>query len=134
MGTVTPFLDKADTFTAYCEGAVVGGTFVAISGPRTNGLPTVGTAGGGTSGLTTSVIGVAEFDAAAGATVTVRSVGVAEVVAGGTIAAGDKIAVDSAGKAVAVGAGVVFHGIAWDDIASAATGPVHLQLNRAIDT
>lgn len=134
MGAVTPFFDPADHVTAYCEGAVVGGTAVAISGPMVAGLVQVGTAGGATSGLTTAVVGIAEFDAAATEKVTVMTTGVAEVLAGAAITAGQRIAFDSAGKAIPVGAGVIFHGIAWDDIADTATGPVHLQLNRAIDT
>lgn len=133
MGAVTPFHLPGEMVTAYCEGDVVGGTFVAISGPRTGGLPTVGTAGGGTSGLTPNTVGIALFDALTGSTVTVQHDGVAEVLAGANISAGARIKFDSAGKAVTAD-GAVFHGIAWDDITSGQTGPIDLQLNRAIDS
>lgn len=133
MADVTPYTDPADHVTVYCEGAVAGGTFVAISGPKVGGLTQVGTAGGGTSGLTTSVVGVAEFDgAAAGTTTVLRGNAEAQVLAGAAITAGQKLTFDSSGRAIPAAANV-FHAIASDDIADTAYGPAYLCLNSAID-
>lgn len=115
MGNITPAWDPANSLTCVAEDAITGGRFVAISGPPVNGNPQVGTAGAAASGLTGTVVGVAEEDAAIGATLTVATRGIWPMTAGGTISAGDKVKADSTGRAVTTVAVGVSHGYAIND-------------------
>lgn len=128
-----PYKTLADTFTARCSAAVVGKTFVVISGDRTGG------GGGGAEGATTvgvglsadaenvykiatagagvKAVGVAGWDAAINTETKVYAVGhgnILPVTAGGAFAAGEQVMSDAAGKAIAYveGAGKTPLGIA----------------------
>lgn len=131
MASITPYWDPDDAITAHAEGTVIGGKFVALSGPTVGGNPSVGQAGGGTTGLTTTVLGVAEHDATAGDQVTVATRGVWPIVAGANLTAGMLVTSDATGEAVQAAAGALFHGIALDDAADGADCPVRLQLNSS---
>lgn len=119
-----PYFDPADVTTALAEAAVTGKRFVAISGPRVDGLVQVSP----TANLGPAY-GVAMRDAGAGAKVGVAHVGVWPVTASGAIAAGDLIAADAVGRAkTAAGAGTVILGVALDDAADGADVPVRLSV------
>lgn len=118
-----PYFDPADVTTGYCEAAVTGKRFVALSGPRVDGLAQISPAGAGLDAY-----GVAMRDAAATAKVGIAHVGVWPVVADGAITAGDKIAVGAAGKAKVAVAGQAVVGTALDDTADGADCPVRLSV------
>lgn len=119
----TPYFDPADVTTGYCEAAVTGKRFVAISGPRVDGLVQISPAGAGVE-----VYGVAMRDAAITAKVGIAHVGVWPVKAGEAIAAGDPIASGAAGVAMIAAAGDVQVGVALDDAAENADVPVRLSV------
>jgi predicted RecA/RadA family phage recombinase len=119
----TPYFDPADVTTGYCEAAVTGKRFVAISGPRVDGLVQISpsTANG-------AAYGVAMRDAAIGAKVGIAHVGVWPVTALGAVTAGDRIAVGTGGTAKLAASGHVVVGIALDDAADGADVPVRLSV------
>lgn len=100
--------------------AVTGGQLVEITGNMT-----VAPA----AAASTKVIGVAERDAVAGASLTVSLTGpVWDLTAAGAIAAGDIVAAAAAGAVAPIGAGTfgAKKGIALEAIANAGTGRVLL--------
>ena len=117
-----PYWDEGNTFTGHASAAVTGKRFVGISGPRTEGNPTVAHAA-----AASRAIGVAGYDAAADAKVTVYAAPgiVMPVEAGGAISAGDEVEVGANGTAVTQAAGVVV-GTALDDAAQGDDVPVKL--------
>lgn len=114
-----PYWDTGDTITCVTSAAVTGCRFVKISGarqldaagnPKSN--PTVAHA----AAATDAVFGVAAYDAASGAAVTVhhQPAIVCDVESGGVFAAGDPVVPDASGRAVKAGTGVAAAGIALD--------------------
>lgn len=126
-----PYFDPADTVTGYAEAAVTGKRFVAVSGPRTDGLVTVSP---GSAATSVATVGVASRDAALGAKVMVARTGVWPVTAGEALAAGDVIGSDDTGRAVklatavALNAAAVRLGTVWDDVADGDDAPVALSI------
>lgn len=89
MAEYTPVLPPANAYTLTTNGAVTAGRAIAVSG---NGV--VAHAGAASA----AVIGVAAFDAASGAQVTVHLRGpVHEATASGAITAGDRVNAAAAG-------------------------------------
>lgn len=119
-----PYWDEADTVTCHAGAAITGKRFVGISGPRTGDNPTVTHAAAAAAAA--SRVGVAAYDAAAGAKVTVYfGHQVMPVTTGAILSAGASVGSDAAGLAVAAGANPVL-GTAYDDAASGADCPVKL--------
>jgi hypothetical protein len=91
--------------------AVVGKTFVKVNANRAAG-PALNTsaAGGnvaiGPASAAGAPLGVARWDGAVGAIVPVVTAGVVPVTAGGTIAAGAEVEIDSSQRAVAYSSGI----------------------------
>lgn len=136
MANLTPYWDPADAITCHAETDVVGGKLVAVSGPAVGGNPQVGHAGGSTPGLTTTVVGIATHDAAAGTKVTVARVGVWPLLAAANLSAGALVTAGTsgnAGSAVAATAGF-FHAYYLDDVANGALGMAVICPNSSIDT
>ena len=119
-----PYWDEADTITCHAGAAITGKRFVGISGPRIDGNPTVTHAA---AAAAPSRVGVAAYDAAVGAKVTVYfghqvmpvTVGAAAVAAGAPVGS------DATGLAVAAGANPPL-GTAFDDAAVGVDCPVKL--------
>lgn len=128
-----PFKETGLSVTAKAAGAIVGKTFVKISGNRT---------GGGAAGLGTDLanvyqvvqctaaakaFGVAQRDAASGSLVGVyTSPGlIVPVTAGATINAGQEVEVDANGKAVPFSAGIKV-GLALTGASAAADAEIKL--------
>lgn len=130
-----PLFDPGEAHTCFARRAVTGKRFVTISGARSSDLVQVAQAGDAGTGQTPTVQGVAGYDAAASANVTVLTEGIVPVTAGGTVAAGDPITFDSAGKAIkatgVAAAPVAKHGHAVDDATSGNDCLVALELNTA---
>lgn len=117
-----PYWDTGDTLTAHAEAAVTGKRFVAISGPRTDGNPTVSHAAAGGP-----VFGVSGYTVPAGAKVTIHhqpAIVVPVTVGAVAVVAGNPVVSDAEGRAVPAGAGVVGVGIALDDAAPGADVPI----------
>jgi hypothetical protein len=101
----TPLFRPGRDVTVLTTGAVVGKTFVAISGaPDTTGMK-AGVLKAATCTAAAKAFGVAARDAASGATVLVKKEGILPVTAGGTIAVGAEVEVGTAGKAVTLASG-----------------------------
>ncbi len=100
---VKPLFRPGAEVTTLTTGAVTGKTFVGVSATRdtTTGLVKVATA-------TAAVkpFGVASYDAASGATLSVQRGGILPVACGGAITAGAQVEVGASGKAVALATGV----------------------------
>lgn len=88
MADFLPYFKPGQSWTATTSGAVTGGKLLAVSGDGT-----VAHAGANS----VAVVGVAAFDAASGAKVTVYSPKVAVLVSSGTITAGDQVVAGAAG-------------------------------------
>lgn len=89
MADYLPVYKPGRDITSTTSGAVTGGQLLAVSG---NG--TVATAGASSS----SWIGVAAFDAASGARVTIHVGGVQRLTASGSITAGDQVVCAASGQ------------------------------------
>ena len=100
---VKPLFRPGAEVTVLTTGAVTGKTFVGVSATRdaTTGLVKVATATGAAKPF-----GVASYDAASGATLSVQRGGILFVAAGGAITAGAQVEVGASGKAVALASGV----------------------------
>lgn len=109
----------AVTFTT--TAVVSGGQLLAVSGNRT-----VAPAGAGSSAW----IGVAAFDAASGAKVTVESGGVHELASTGAIAAGANVIAGAAGVVVTIGAETDYSKIVGVAVSAAASNKVLVKLAR----
>lgn len=124
--SAVPFWDEGNTITCHAEAAVTGKRFVTISGPRVDGNPQVSQLVGAAN---VRAIGVAGYDAAAGAKVSVYSAPglVMPVTASGAITAGQPVYSAADGKAVAAQpAGAPIVGIALDDAADGTDAPIKL--------
>ena len=121
-----PFWDEGNTFTGHASTAVTGKRFVSISGARVDGNPRVAHAVGS---ATVRAIGVAAYDAASGAKVTVYSGPgiVMPVTAAGAITAGQDVYSDAQGRATATQpAGARPAGVALDDAADGTDAVIKL--------
>lgn len=98
-----PLFRPGADVTALTTGAVTGKTFVGVSATRdtTTGLVKVAPAT-----AASKPFGVAAYDAASGATLTVQRGGILFVTAGGSIAAGAQVEIGSGGKVVTLASGV----------------------------
>lgn len=92
MAEYQPLFNPGKAYTRQTSGAVTGGQLVVISGSGTVAASTV---------ATHSWLGVAAFDAASGANVTVFSEGVQRLVATGSITAGSNVEAATAGTVAA---------------------------------
>lgn len=113
---VIPFHDPADAVTCRAEAAVEGKRFVHVSGPPVDGLTQVSKSTDAAADALAGC-GVAARDKAAGDNVLVIGTGIAEVIAGGAIAAGQPVKSDANGEAIVAGAATVAQGTAWSDAA-----------------
>lgn len=86
-----PVLKPAETLTSTTSAAVTGGQLLVVSGSGTVAP---------SAGASSAFVGVAAFDAASGAQVTVHKGGVQRLTASGAITAGDRV-VSAAGGTVA---------------------------------
>ncbi|GAA1881927.1 DUF2190 family protein [Williamsia serinedens] len=98
-----PLFRPGADVTALTTGSVTGKTFVGVSATRdtTTGLVKVATAT-----AAAKPFGVAAYDAASGATLTVQRGGILFVTAGGSIAAGAQVEIGSNGRVVTLASGV----------------------------
>lgn len=117
----TPYREPGRTITGHATVAITGCRFVTLSGGRTDGNPNIAypSAGG-------VAVGVTAYSVAAGEKVTIwRGHGIVhQAQAGANIAAGDPVKVNATGQVVPqAGSGAII-GIAWEAIASGATGPI----------
>ena len=126
INPAVPFWDEGNAFTCHASAAVTGKRFVSISGARVDGNPrvkhTVGSA-------TVRAIGVAAYDAALGAKVTVYSAAgiVMPVTTAVAVTAGDLLYSDATGAAVKVApTGAPAVAVALDDAASGEDVPAKL--------
>lgn len=121
-GGIVEFFQPGDhiTFTVDEALGVTGGQMVTTTGDRV-----VSAAGAGDTPT-----GVALHDAADGEIVTVASEGTWPLTASGAVAAGDLVITGAAGKVATDNTPALeaFVGIALEDIADTATGPVQLRL------
>jgi hypothetical protein len=122
MADYLPVYREGDAITLSASATITGGTVVEVSGSGT-----VGPAGAGSL----KVVGVAAFDAASGARVTVYGRGmVHEVVNSGGVTAGDQLITAAAGKVATLAAA---SGNAAADI-NAARQVIGIALTTAADT
>lgn len=122
-----PFWDEAESLTCHASAAVTGKRFVTISGARVDGNPRVASAA---SSATSKPAGVAAYDAASGAKLTVYTKPglIMPVTASGAITAGALVYSTADGKATATNPGGtgIPAGTAWDDVADGADAPIKL--------
>lgn len=98
MADYTPIRKPGADLPILTSAAVTGGQLVAVSGNQTVAP---------TSAATGAWLGVAAFDAASGAKVTVHAGGVHELAASGAIAAGANVVGAADGAVATVGAGTI---------------------------
>lgn len=123
MAALTTFYRSGDRISGVATAAITGGQVLKVSAARADGENIhVAPAGAGDVAF-----GVAGTDAANGATVPVIREGIVGLKAGAAITAGQAVQVDAAGVVIPLAAGVAI-GVAIDDIANGATGPVALSL------
>lgn len=99
-----PYWDTGDVLTCHAQTAVTGKRLVSITGERVDGNPRVGLTGAAAG----KVFGVAAYDAAAGAKVTVhhaKSI-IVPVTASGAVAAGALLEAAANGMVRTLAAGV----------------------------
>lgn len=89
MAQYTPLFTPGAAITYSAGGEITGGQLVEITGDRVIEVAAAGS---------TTVVGVAAFDAAVGDDVTVFTGGVQRPLAAGAIAAGDRVAAAEGGK------------------------------------
>lgn len=94
MADYTPLFAEGEALTRVTSAAVTAGQALVVSGDDTVAA---------SSAASSAYLGVAAFDAASGAEVTVLSGGVHELVASGSIAAGDLVTTAADGKVAAQG-------------------------------
>ena len=120
MAEYAPIFKPGQEFTRTTSAAVTAGQLLSVSGNDTVAP---------TSAADAAWIGVAAFDAASGADVTVLTGGVHELGATGAIAAGANVVGATAGTVATVGAGTAFQvvGVA---LSAAASSKVRVKLAR----
>lgn len=97
MAEALPKFDQGDWITLVATTVIAGGQVVEITGDNTVGA---------TTGTSSKVIGVAARDAAIGDLVVVSRAAVWEIVATGTINAGEHVTSSTTGGVATIGAGV----------------------------
>lgn len=117
-------LDPGKNYTGRTTGVVAGKRFVSFAAGGRSGKPYVAQ-----SDATKAVVGVAKYDAPTNSEVGILTGGHVEVIAGGTIAVGDKVKSDATGKAVKTTTQATdpYVGIAYTD--AAADQSVYIQLS-----
>lgn len=127
VNPAVPFWDEANTFTGHASAAVTGKRFVTISGARIGDNPRVAHAA---SSATAKPVGVAAYDVASGAKVTVYSQPgiIMPVTATGAISAGAPVFSAADGRATATNPGgtALVAGWAIDDAADGADAVIKL--------
>lgn len=101
MPEYVPLYSEADEYTSQASATIVGGQLLIASGSGTVAP---------SSAASVAVVGVAGFDAASGAKVTVLVEGIHRLLAVGTVTAGDLV-VAAAGGGVATGPGTAGQGV-----------------------
>lgn len=123
---VIPFHDPGDAVTCRCETAVVGKRFVALSGPRVDGLPQVSKCTASAADALAN-FGVAARDKAIGADVLVFGTGMVPVIVGAVaVVAGTPCKSDANGEAIVAPAATVAAGVFVDDAIAGAEVMVKL--------
>lgn len=118
MADHTPLFKPGQEVTLTASATIVGSNVVVVSGDETVAP---------SSGASAAAVGVAKYDAASGAKVGVVFGGVHELVASGTINAGDPITSAAAG-AVAAFSGTTYSTIIGKALKAAASGKVVARL------
>jgi hypothetical protein len=127
------YYDDAKTLTAVAEAAVTGCRFVNVSDPQDGpaGMGLSSTSEGSNIKVSHAAadgpaLGVSSYDAGVGKRLSVERGGqVVPVMAGAAITAGQRVEVGANGTAVPFNDGIAV-GIAIDDIANGAKGPIAL--------
>lgn len=123
MAALTIYYRDGERLTGIATAAITGGQVLKVSAARADGENIhVAPAGAGNVAF-----GVAGTDAASGATVPVIREGIVGLKAGAAITAGQRVEVAASGAVIPVDTGVAI-GVAVDDIANGATGPVAIKL------
>lgn len=91
MSDYVPVFYPGDSITLTASAAITGGQLCVVSGANTVAP---------SSAATHNFVGVAAFDVASGSDLTLHCEGVQRLVAGGTIAAGDRVMAATAGTVV----------------------------------
>lgn len=113
----------ADTVTGVATAAITGGRLVKVSAARAAG-ENIKVA---TAGATNVVFGVAGTDAASGDALPVLRTGIVDLTAASAVTAGQRVEVAADGQIAPLNTGVAI-GVATDDIAQGASGPVALNI------
>ncbi|MBF6399777.1 DUF2190 family protein [Nocardia cyriacigeorgica] len=121
MAEHSPIFNPGAAITRTASDAVTGGQLLIVSGNNTV-APSSAASG--------AWLGVAAFDAASGAAVTVLSGGVHELAASGAIAAGARVIPAAAGAVADLGAGTDYSQVVGVALAAAAGGKVLVKLAR----
>jgi ABC-type Fe3+-hydroxamate transport system substrate-binding protein len=122
MAEYLPLHAPGAAFTRAASATITAGQLLEVTGSGT-----VGPAGA----ASTKCVGVAAFDAASGASVTVHAGGVQRLVVGtGGVTAGDIVAAGAAGTVVAIGAGVFGTKIGIALTTASATAVAEIQMDR----
>lgn len=119
MAEYAPVFFEADTLTRTTSGAVVGGQLLYVSGDNTVAK---------TTAATPAWLGVAAFDAASGAEVTVYTEGVHELGATGAIAAGANVVAATNGTVADIAAGTTYNQVVGVALSAAASSKVVVML------
>lgn len=123
MAALTTFYRSGDRVTGVATAAITGGQVLKVSAARADG-ENIHVAPAGVGDV---VFGVAGLDAANGATVPVIRDGIVGLTTGAAVTAGESVEVAANGTVIPLNTGVAI-GVAVDDIANGATGPVALSL------
>ncbi|ANU79614.1 capsid decoration protein [Arthrobacter phage HumptyDumpty] len=105
--------DPAKNYTAKATGAAVRGSrFVSFVAGGNRETPNAAEAT-----ATSAIVGVSKYDAAQNETFGIIKGGQAGVIAGGAVAAGDRVVSDAQGRAVKAADGAPYVGVAYTDAA-----------------
>lgn len=122
MAEYLPLHAPGAAFTRTASAAITAGQLLEVTGPGT-----VGPAGA----ASTKCVGVAGFDAASGAAVTLYAGGVQRLVVGtGGVTAGDIVAAGASGTVVSVGGGAFGTKIGIALTTASATAVAEIQMDR----
>lgn len=121
MADYVPLYKPGASITSQASATITAGQLLEVSGSGT-----VGPAGA----ASLKCVGVAAFDAASGAKVTIHAGGVQKIVAAGAITAGDIVAAGAAGTVAAIGAGAFGTKIGIALTTAADTAVAEIQMDR----
>lgn len=124
MAEYAPLYDEGDKFTSTTSAAVTAGNALVVSGSGTVAK---------SAGVNAAFIGVAAFDAASGAEVTVIAEGIHVLAASGSITAGNLVTTAASGAVAAWAAGQTpdYSTIIGVALADAADSKVKVKLTRS---